>query len=285
MKWDRIAVGKNEILIENTTSSRVQRSGDQYEINVTYSSAVDYQLSKRKLTLYPETFIFLNPGNPYIRTVDANAPADSLSILIDPGFYRDFEYTVKAKESDLLDCPEGITETAMIFSDGIYPMQGDLRYTLAHLKKHIAAGNHDPLLLGEYLNHCLQNCYSMYDVEIRDRADALSFLAGSTRREILRRLSIAKDYIISNYNKDICLEDIAHTACLSVNHFMRTFKQAYRQSPHQFLTAVRLKQAKFLLRNTDYPVNEIVDIVGFECSSSFIRLFRNSFKVTPGQYR
>ncbi|MNY61257.1 HTH-type transcriptional activator RhaS [compost metagenome] len=91
--------------------------------------------------------------------------------------------------------------------------------------------------------------------------------------------------MISNYNKNIRLDDIAQMACLSVNHLLRTFKQAYQQSPHQFLTKIRLQQAKHLLKNTDYPVNEIVDIVGFECPSSFIRLFRNSFNITPGQYR
>ncbi|EDM36603.1 transcriptional regulator, AraC family protein [Pedobacter sp. BAL39] len=285
MKSSCILVDKNEILVEYASAARRQEPGDKYEINVTYSGSVDYLLSKRQLTLYPETFIFLNPGTPYTRTIDATLPVDSLSLRFDPEFCQDFERVLRMKQHQLLDNPEGGAGLPKTFADGIYPLQGDLRYTLRHLKKHISAGNLHPLLLGEYLNHCLLNCYGMYDTEIRDRADALGFLAGSTRDEILRRLSIAKDYIISNYNKDICLEDIAHAACLSVNHFMRTFKQAYRQSPHQFLTSVRLKQAKFLLKNTDYPVNEIVDIVGFECASSFIRLFRNSFKVTPGQYR
>lgn len=103
--------------------------------------------------------------------------------------------------------------------------------------------------------------------------------------EILRRLSLAEDYIMSNYDRNIRLGDIAQAACMSVNHFLRTFKQAYQQSPHQFLTKFRLQQAKYYLRNTDYPINEIVDMVGFECPSSFIRLFKNSFEITPGQYR
>ncbi|TKC09120.1 helix-turn-helix transcriptional regulator [Pedobacter frigoris] len=84
--------------------------------------------------------------------------------------------------------------------------------------------------------------------------------------------------------KSICLYDVALAACLSVNHLLRTFKQAYRQSPHQFLTDVRLQQAKYYLKNTDYSVSEIVDIVGFECPSSFTRLFRSSFKITPSKF-
>jgi AraC family transcriptional regulator len=103
--------------------------------------------------------------------------------------------------------------------------------------------------------------------------------------EILRRLSLAENYIMSNYDRNIKLDDIAWAACLSVNHLLRTFKQTYQQSPHQYLTKFRLQQARHYLKNTDYPVNEIVSMVGFECPSSFIRLFKSSFNVTPGQYR
>jgi AraC family transcriptional regulator len=103
--------------------------------------------------------------------------------------------------------------------------------------------------------------------------------------ELLRRLSLAEDYIVSNYDRNIRLDDIAWAACLSVNHLLRTFKKTYQQSPHQYLTKFRLEQARHYLKNTDYPVNEIVAMVGFECPSSFIRLFKSSFNVTPGQYR
>ncbi len=49
--------------------------------------------------------------------------------------------------------------------------------------------------------------------------------------EILRRLSLAEDYIVRNYDRNIRLDDIAWAACLSVNHLLRTFKQTYQQSP------------------------------------------------------
>lgn len=104
-------------------------------------------------------------------------------------------------------------------------------------------------------------------------------------QEILRRLSIAKAYMVINYHRNVLLGDVALEACLSVNHLLRTFKQAYGESPHQFLTRVRLEQAKYYLLNTRYPVGEIVDMVGFECPSSFIRLFKSAFKTTPGAYR
>lgn len=56
-------------------------------------------------------------------------------------------------------------------------------------------------------------------------------------------------------------------------------------SPHQYLIKVRIDRSKYLLTNTKYTLNEIVEIVGFECPSSFIRLFKTMNSITPGKYR
>ncbi|WP_256004686.1 MULTISPECIES: helix-turn-helix transcriptional regulator [Pedobacter] len=103
--------------------------------------------------------------------------------------------------------------------------------------------------------------------------------------EIQRRLDLARDFMARNYHRNIGLKDIAIASCLSVNHLLRNFKRAYHTSPYQYLRSLRLQHAKYYLKHSDYTVGQIVDVVGFECPSSFIRLFRSSFNITPGQYR
>lgn len=283
MKYTRITTDKNEIYCEQAFTSAQVRQGGKYAIELVFSGSADYTVANREITLFPGRFIVLNPNTCYSRRIDAMVQVNSMSIQLDPGFVRDFDYSIRRSSPVLLDAPEGGADPH--FMEAIYALEGDMKVNLYDLKAHVDNGIKDPVLLNEYLHQCLANYYGIYQSEITGRAAALKSLNRSTKSEILRRLSIARDYIISNYNKDISLEDIASMACLSVNHFLRTFKQAYQQSPHQFLTSVRLQQAKYYLKNTDYPVNEIVDIVGFECPSSFIRLFRNAFNVTPGQYR
>ena len=48
---------------------------------------------------------------------------------------------------------------------------------------------------------------------------------------------------------------------------------------------LRLNRAKELLRETDRPVKEIVEQVGYLDARSFIRKFKSSEGLTPGQYR
>ncbi|WP_316841154.1 AraC family transcriptional regulator [Pedobacter gandavensis] len=285
MTFHQTLVDKNKVIMESAYEAVHSPEPGKYAIQMIFNGAAAYTIGNRELTLYSENFIFLNKDTSYSRKIDSEQKVDAMSVLFDPDFVIDFEYARTAKSELLLDEPESNQRKAPVFVEAIYPLEGDIKFNLLNLKKHLDQGSNDNLLLNTYLEHCLVNYYALYDAEVIDRTASLNCLSRSTKSEIIRRLSIARDYIISNYNKNIGLEEIARIACLSVNHFLRTFKQAYHQSPHQFLTSIRLRQAKYFLRNTDYPVNEIVDIVGFECPSSFIRLFRNSFHITPGQYR
>jgi AraC-like DNA-binding protein len=140
-------------------------------------------------------------------------------------------------------------------------------------------------LIDEYIYQCLFLFYKLYNQEIVAKSEKLNMLNYKTRVEVFKRLNLAKDFILSNYNQSITLEDISQYCCLSTTHLFRTFKQVYYCSPHQFLMQTRLNNAGYLLKNTKYKVNEIVNLVGFDSASSFIRLFKNKFAATPGNYR
>ena len=60
-------------------------------------------------------------------------------------------------------------------------------------------------------------------------------------------------------------------------HFFRTFTD--------YLTAVRLEQAKTLLQDTDADIELIAQRSGFSAGSYFIRIFRRATGMTPGRYR
>ncbi|TCC86726.1 helix-turn-helix transcriptional regulator [Pedobacter hiemivivus] len=285
MKYNRVLVDKNEVISESTYSAYYPKNTGKYALNVVLSGQANYTIEKREITLVPGSFIFLNHDTSYSNSIESKVEVNTFSVLFDPDFVADFEYSNLLQDHVLLDQPLRFKERERRFVESIHPLKGNIKFNLQHLAKHVENGVNDELLLSEYLNHCLANYYKLYHSEIIKREASLQFLNGTTKVEILKRLTVARDFMISNHNKRIRLEEVAQVACLSVNHLLRTFKQAYQQSPHQFLTGVRLQQAKHFLRNTDYPINEIVDIVGFECPSSFIRLFRNSFQITPGQYR
>lgn len=286
MKLLKVLKNNNQISSETVKHAFYPEKTGSFSMKMVFNGNTHYSIGRRQLNLYPDSFLTINQGTSYSSKVDSWQPVSNLSISFSPLFLADFCRAQRNIHQSLLDDPyknEDISRD--FFLETIYPFSGDMKYNILHLKHQIEMETSDDLLINEYLYHCLLNYYKVYNKEVLVKSEKLNFLNNSTKIEILKRLTFAKEFINSNYNKSIDLEDIAKSACLSVNHLLRTFKQAYGISPHQYLIQVRIERAKYFLKNTSYTLNEIVEIVGFECPSSFIRLFRTMNKTTPGKYR
>ena len=101
---------------------------------------------------------------------------------------------------------------------------------------------------------------------------------------VCRQIVQAKRFIDSHFATSIRLSDIAEAAFLSKFHFIRLFKQNYGQTPYQYLTMIRIAQAKRLLR-TEKTIREVCFAVGFDSVSSFTALFKKITGVTPSAFR
>ena len=100
----------------------------------------------------------------------------------------------------------------------------------------------------------------------------------------LNRIIAARHFIVANCCGDINQDAIAVRACLSKFHFSRLFKQGYGQTPHQYLTSVRLTKAKLLLQS-GHTVRDTALLLGFTSITSFTGLFKSRTGSTPTNYR
>lgn len=99
-----------------------------------------------------------------------------------------------------------------------------------------------------------------------------------------RRLVQARLFIDKHFDQRINIDAIAGEAWFSKFHFIRSFKKIYRQTPHQYLTHVRLEKAKLMLQ-TAMPVTAACYACGFESIGSFTTLFKKTTGCTPSAYR
>jgi AraC-like DNA-binding protein len=88
-----------------------------------------------------------------------------------------------------------------------------------------------------------------------------------------------------HYHLPLDLDQISKQANFSRYHFIRLFKQAFHQTPHQYLTYRRIETAKALLRADDLTVTEVCFAVGFESLGSFSALFCRYVGQPPRVYR
>jgi AraC family transcriptional regulator len=87
------------------------------------------------------------------------------------------------------------------------------------------------------------------------------------------------------YSEPLSLTDIARSAILSRFHFSRVFKEATGVSPGQFLTAVRIHQAKRMLLATSMNVADVSAAVGYSSPGSFTNRFTDSVGMSPSRFR
>ena len=101
----------------------------------------------------------------------------------------------------------------------------------------------------------------------------------------ITQLKPAIDYIDTNYEQQITLADIAKQVHLSVSRLAHLFKEQMGITLIDYLTNVRITQAKRLLLTTDDSCTTICFKVGYNNQSYFTRTFKEISGMTPGQFR
>jgi AraC-like DNA-binding protein len=87
------------------------------------------------------------------------------------------------------------------------------------------------------------------------------------------------------YGRPVSLPDVAAQANLSPYHFLRVYKRTYGETPHEFLTRLRIERAKRLLAKGSHNVTEACFEVGFSSLGSFSNLFAYRVGLPPSEYR
>jgi AraC family transcriptional regulator len=107
-----------------------------------------------------------------------------------------------------------------------------------------------------------------------------------TALDYRRRVCKAMNFISRNLDKDLTLEEIAHSASFSMFHFHRIFKAVVGETIAEFTRRLRLElAANRLIGNTGEPVTRIAFDCGFSSSQNFAKAFRRYFGLTPTEYR
>lgn len=93
------------------------------------------------------------------------------------------------------------------------------------------------------------------------------------------------DYMKEFLDRDIGLDEMAALVDLSRFHFATAFRQATGTSPHHYLTALRMTEARKLLSQLDLPIIQVALAVGYQTPSAFTASFRKANNMTPREFR
>ena len=100
--------------------------------------------------------------------------------------------------------------------------------------------------------------------------------------DIIRK---TREFIRANYKKKIKLIDISKAIYLSPYYLSHIFKKETGSTLLEYLTKVRIEEAKYLLENTQWNTTRIAFEVGCSDQSYFCKVFKKSESISPSDYR
>lgn len=99
---------------------------------------------------------------------------------------------------------------------------------------------------------------------------------------LLRRV---REYVAAHYAQSLTLEQVAGQVALSPTYFSRIFKQEMGCTFVEYLTRVRLDEARRLLRTTTLSLAEIGYAIGYQSPNYFSEVFKSVEGMTASAYR
>ena len=95
----------------------------------------------------------------------------------------------------------------------------------------------------------------------------------------------AREYIFENFKKDISLTDCAERVGISPYYLSHIFKECTGDNFVEYLSRIRIEEAKKLALNKNLTVSDISSQCGYLNITYFCKVFKRITGMTIGEYR
>jgi len=129
------------------------------------------------------------------------------------------------------------------------------------------------------------NCIELIEMLKEISIDTMEELLKLRNYSDTKPIRLAKKYIAENYQNPVTLEDVAAHVNFSPTYFSSIFKKYIGMGFHEYLTEIRVEQAKELLRVSELNISEIAAMVGYPEDKYFRKLFKKVTGIRPSDYR
>ncbi len=140
----------------------------------------------------------------------------------------------------------------------------------------------------EQYNTGADNCGSaaeLFDYMIRTLTRSFEKAARLKRQDENRPIRVARKYVEEHYGEMLTLEQVSAVAELSPAYLSTQFKKSTGMTFLEYLSRVRMEEAKKLLKGTSRTVADICGQVGYSDVRYFTKSFTKYAGLKPNEYR
>src|SRR5215813_8361243 len=270
----------NVILHARSRRHSVSEFAGPLSIKTVVDGAATWTVGGCPLPVGRDAFLVLGDGQRYSLEIDTARPTETACAFFRGGFVEEMAQDISTGVESSLDDPARSAPAApwlgRLHIDPDRRIVGRVQTMASRCRMQLLpSGVEEDFLL---LSRELLEFYR----EIAARIARIPAIRPGTREELFRRIEIGREYLHSHVEGGVSLDTVARAACLSRYHFHRTFTQAFGQTPHDYLTGIRLARAHSLLQSGQ-PATQVCKDVGFHSLPSFSRLFRARYGFPPSR--
>jgi len=239
-------------------------------------------LEGERFVLSPEKFLILNDGQYYGSQVRSNTEVESFTINFTQQFVAKARAALLLEESRLIDQPDASPAHTIEFIQHFH-RHDDIITPCIRLIYQLSQNFHANRQRIEEAYFYLLRALLQKQMGVQLEMHRTPGRKRATKEELFRRLMRGRDFVESNFHLPLSLQDMARVSCLSVYHFLESFRKLFGCTPYQYLTKVRLERAKIMLETSDVSVQQVCQQVGYEDISSFSKLYKKTFGISPSK--
>jgi AraC-like DNA-binding protein len=262
------------VLEYETAPDDQMHSHDYLEVALCLEGTGQFKFGQRADPIAPGDVFLIDNSEAHVAIADPGAKLRLLLALFLPEFIaapgcRPFDSVY------LTPFMEDGSGTRRIKHDT--PLAQELRPILFELKTAAETGDPSDLYLID------ANLRRFLGVVIKHRWQAVAHtdLAG----DVQQQLSPALAYVADHFRETITLEQVAQTLHLSASRARHLFKVVTTVGFKEYVTKLRLAEAKRLLLKSEMNICEIASAVGYTNTYQFYKVFYRYTSMSPAGYR
>ncbi|TRX58665.1 helix-turn-helix transcriptional regulator [Fulvivirga sp. M361] len=230
-------------------------------------------------------YMVLNPGTDWELIGSQNERMDILSFILPEEITSKFYFGFDASEIQLLDSPFDHKSSSSFFVENIYNANYSVLGTL--LQEIFSRSNSEEY----HYSDPNEIVFELLDKLFTDQLEGLKKINSikgkkkSTKKEVFKRLLIARDYIHDNFESHmICIQELSMACGLSEYHLYDSFKLIFQKTPHQYINQLRMQKAKEYCVLGKMSISDISGRLLFTDLASFSKLFKKTYGVPPSKF-
>lgn len=106
----------------------------------------------------------------------------------------------------------------------------------------------------------------------------------SSDKNLADLITRAKNAIDAGY-ADLTVDQLASLLYVNSKYLSKMFKKYTGMTPKRYITEIKMVHAEHYLANTEYPIQKISEIVGYNNYTNFYIAFKSKYGIAPEEYR